>query len=1629
MHPESERELAHVLLVELLAIETQDVILGYAGTERIVEVGPTNILTDMMKKTWSREYKEADDARGVRREILGPKNDSAKIYYEHTVEEAHDTETPIPVVDETTMQSLDTSTAASTTPAPDPEVQGLSSNASETILEVPDTQVPVSAIVMGIIAHKLKKRPSSIASDKTINSLVGGRNISKLYSVSANPVKGRSTLTNEIIGDLHAEFANRLPDRAEDLPITQLFEALEKNHNGLLGQKTSSLIAKMVSSKFSGDFTQACIRQYLRDRWGLLKLRQDAVLLAAFPLQPASRMETQEIGKTFLDSVATAYFQQQGLSPPSAGLGSSPGRLPTFVDEKPAQLLTPKDRALWLEIGDSISRHLGAHQGPDSNDLHNADNIADETHDDSDVWLEEHGEDYARGIRTMLDLKRERVYDSSWNWNSQDIALLFTLSQQRNPEYAAFMDELSACIVNRSCERSLTQLRYLCSKNLDEKSYPGNVIRFCYEACLASKDRDPVFIDCSLDLAPRTTIDTDGTINFCEIPCIKLIKAPKFFENGVLTVSDSLSSAYAEDLEAAQRSGFSFRDKNVLLTGAGEHSIGADILKNLLSGGARVTVTTSSYSPEATRMYQAIYSRYGARGSVLRVLPFNQGSRRDVEMLGEQMTDDWDLDFIIPFAATSENGRDLENIDSKSELAHRLMFTNLMRLLGAVARSKRLRGITTRPATAVLPFSPNHGILGNDGLYSESKRALEPLLAKWSTENWHDYLSVLGAVIGWTRGTGLMGENDIVAQGIELLGVQTFSRSQMAAYITSLIGGRMNMACQSVPLVVDLSGGMGKIKKLKDVLAGIRRDLRTESGILRAIREENERDAAVIGAGAVRAEGDILRRLSPKGNIQLQLPRLPDYETELSGLARSLEGMVDPSRVVVIVGFSELGPLGNSRTRWEMEAEGILSLNGCIEMAWMMGLIKYDQGVHKNGTPWSGWVDARTGILVEETEILARYMGFILEHTGIRMIEPDICDNGYDPEKKACVQEVSLQRDLPPFEAAPEAAREFKNQYGNKAIVSREESGAWTVQLKAGATVLLPKASRFNRTVAGQIPTGWSAKRYGIEDEIINQVDPVTLFALVCTVEAFLCSGIVDPYELYRHIHISELGSCIGSSMGGLSSLRQMHRGRFLDRPVQGDVLQETFVNTTGAWINMLLTSSTGPIKTPVGACATSLESLDSGYDLIVDGKVKVCLVGGIEDFTEDVSFEFGSMGATCNTDTEFAKGRSPRQMSRPMASSRSGFVESQGCGIQVLTTAELALEMGLPIFGVVTYTSMAADKIGRSVPAPGKGILTNARESHDWMRHKMPSPMLDINYRRRLLNMRRQQIQDSFRDNLCILEHEIDYLRLEQLEGFDEAKYRQQKTAHFEKEVKRQDSEVTCNLGNHFWKREPDISPIRGSLAVWGLGIDDLTVASMHGTSTVQNDVNEASVIQEQMQHLGRTEGNLLPCVCQKWLTGHGKGAAGAWMINGCLQMMDSGVIPGNRNADNIDSKLQQHRYLYFPNTTQTEDVKACSVTSFGFGQKGSQAIVVHPRYLFATMQKDRYEHYSKRRHERWQRACQYFNEGMVHGNLVATKTSPPYDPSHESKAMLDPTARFCCQRRLTKQTAREDMSCCKHE
>jgi fatty acid synthase subunit alpha len=173
MRPEVEQELAHTLLVELLAyqfaspvrwIETQDVILAEQRTERIVEIGPADTLGGMARRTLASKYEAYDAATSVQRQILCYNKDAKEIYYDvDPVEEEPEAAEPAP----SATPAAPAAAPAAGAPPPPP-----SAGPAASVEDIPVTAVD---ILRTLVAQKLKKSLADVPLSKAIKDLVGGK--------------------------------------------------------------------------------------------------------------------------------------------------------------------------------------------------------------------------------------------------------------------------------------------------------------------------------------------------------------------------------------------------------------------------------------------------------------------------------------------------------------------------------------------------------------------------------------------------------------------------------------------------------------------------------------------------------------------------------------------------------------------------------------------------------------------------------------------------------------------------------------------------------------------------------------------------------------------------------------------------------------------------------------------------------------------------------------------------------------------------------------------------------------------------------------------------------------------------------------------------------------------------------------------------------------------------------------------------------------------------------------------------------------------------------------------------------------------------------------------------------------
>lgn len=147
-------------------------ILSQHSAERLVEIGPSDTLGGMARRTLAAKYEAYDAAQSLQRQILCYNKDAKEIYYD--VE---------PAEEEVATPEAPSASGLSPTVALTP-IAATPHPSSGPAAQVPDTPVQAVDIVRSLIAQKLKKSLAEIPLSKAIKDLVNGK----------------STLQNEILG-------------------------------------------------------------------------------------------------------------------------------------------------------------------------------------------------------------------------------------------------------------------------------------------------------------------------------------------------------------------------------------------------------------------------------------------------------------------------------------------------------------------------------------------------------------------------------------------------------------------------------------------------------------------------------------------------------------------------------------------------------------------------------------------------------------------------------------------------------------------------------------------------------------------------------------------------------------------------------------------------------------------------------------------------------------------------------------------------------------------------------------------------------------------------------------------------------------------------------------------------------------------------------------------------------------------------------------------------------------------------------------------------------------------------------------------------------------------------------------
>ncbi len=164
------------------------------------------------------------------------------------------------------------------------------------------------------------------------------------------------------------------------------------------------------------------------------------------------------------------------------------------------------------------------------------------------------------------------------------------------------------------------------------------------------------------------------------------------------------------------------------------------------------------------------------------------------------------------------------------------------------------------------------------------------------------------------------------------------------------------------------------------------------------------------------------------------------------------------------------------------------------------------------------------------------------------------------------------------------------------------------------------------------------------------------------------------------------LGCVIGSTMGSAESIAEAFETLLPDNDLSKLTSTKFFqcVSHTAALNVGQFLGITGTVMATNAACASGLQAIGAGYDLIRTGQQDIMLCGGAEGLHPTVVGSFDVLFAASSR-----YNHSPKETPRPFDAARDGLVCGEGSGILVLEEYEAAKKRKARIYGeIIAYNS-----------------------------------------------------------------------------------------------------------------------------------------------------------------------------------------------------------------------------------------------------------------------------------------------------------------------------------------------------
>lgn len=187
----------------------------------------------------------------------------------------------------------------------------------------------------------------------------------------------------------------------------------------------------------------------------------------------------------------------------------------------------------------------------------------------------------------------------------------------------------------------------------------------------------------------------------------------------------------------------------------------------------------------------------------------------------------------------------------------------------------------------------------------------------------------------------------------------------------------------------------------------------------------------------------------------------------------------------------------------------------------------------------------------------------------------------------------------------------------------------------------------------------------------------MSIFAVQAAEQALSDAGL-DREELRS----GRVGCVVGSTMGSAESMNETFERMLPERDL-GNLTSMKFFQCVSHTASMNVAhylELTGVVMATSAACASGLQAVGAGYDLIRSGRQDVVFCGGAEDLHPTVTGSFDILFATSagyNDD--------PEKTPRPFDMDRDGLVCGEGAGILLLEDYDHARARGARMYGEVT--------------------------------------------------------------------------------------------------------------------------------------------------------------------------------------------------------------------------------------------------------------------------------------------------------------------------------------------------------